>query len=50
LGRSTAKSKVTVLIDRNILVSGLVFLEGNEHRILNLAEDKVIILLLPEFS
>ena len=38
-----------MLIDTNILVSGLVFFEGNEHRILKLAEDKTIILVLPEF-
>ena len=47
--RSTARSRFTVLIDTNILVSGLVFLEGNEHRILKLAEDKAITLVLPEF-
>lgn len=39
----------TVLIDTNVLVSGLVFPKGNEHRILKLAEDRVIILVLPEF-
>ncbi|MGA2626643.1 MAG: putative toxin-antitoxin system toxin component, PIN family [Candidatus Bathyarchaeia archaeon] len=47
--RSKARPKFTVLIDTNILVSGLVFLEGNEHRILKLAEDKAITLVLPEF-
>lgn len=47
--RSTAGSRFTVLIDTNILVSGLVFLEGNEHRILKLAEDRAITLVLPEF-
>ena len=47
--RSTARSRLTVLIDTNILISGLVFLEGNEHRILKLAEDKAITLELPEF-
>lgn len=47
--RSRARSRFTVLIDTNILVSGLVFLEGNEHRILKLAEDKAITLVLPEF-
>jgi putative PIN family toxin of toxin-antitoxin system len=49
LGRSTARPRFTVLIDTNILVSGLVFLGGNEHRILKLAEDKTITLVLPEF-
>jgi putative PIN family toxin of toxin-antitoxin system len=49
LERSKARSRFTVLIDTNILVSGLVFLEGNEHRILKLAEDKAITLVLPEF-
>jgi len=49
LERSKARPKLTVLIDTNILVSGLVFLEGNEHRILKLAEDKAITLALPEF-
>lgn len=47
--RSTARSRLTVLIDTNVLVSGLVFLEGNEHRILKFAEDKAIVLILPEF-
>lgn len=49
MDRSTTRSRFTVLIDTNILVSGLVFLEGNEHRILKLAEDKAITLVLPEF-
>jgi predicted nucleic acid-binding protein len=43
------KRKPTVLIDTNILISGLVFLKGNEHKILKLAEDKAIALILPEF-
>ena len=47
--RRKPRSRFTVLIDTNILVSGLVFLEGNEHRILKLAEDKAITLILPEF-
>ncbi len=46
---SKARPRFTVLIDTNILVSGLVFLEGNEHRILKLAEDKAITLVLPDF-
>lgn len=37
-----------MLIDTNILVSGLVFTKGNEHRILKLAEDKKITLVIPE--
>ncbi len=47
--RNKAKPTPTVLIDTNILVSGLVFLDGNEHRILKLAEDKAITLVLPDF-
>lgn len=47
--RNPVRSRVTVLIDTNILVSGLVFLGGNEHRILKLAEDRTITLVLPEF-
>jgi len=47
--RSMAGPKPTVLIDTNILVSGLVFLKGNEHKILKLAEDKTIVLILPQF-
>src|SRR3989304_7596206 len=43
------RPKSTVLIDTNILVSGLVFLRGNEHKILKLAEDRTIVLILPEF-
>ena len=43
------RPKPTVLIDTNILTSGLVFLRGNEHRILKLAEDKTITLILPQF-
>lgn len=47
--RDMAESRPTVLIDVSILISGLVFLRGNEHRILKLAEDKAITLILPEF-
>ncbi len=47
--RDTARYQLTVLIDTNILVSGLVFPKGNEHKILKLAEDKRITLILPEF-
>ncbi len=47
--RDMAESRPTVLIDASILISGLVFLRGNEHRILKLAEDKAITLILPEF-
>ena len=49
MDRNTAKSRFTVLIDTNILVSGLVFRKGNEHKILKLAEDGMITLVLPEF-
>ena len=38
-----------VLLDTNILISGLVFSGGNEHRILRLAEGGEITLVLPEF-
>ncbi len=41
--------KPKVLLDTNILASGLVFLRGNEHKILKLAEDKKITLILPNF-
>jgi len=43
------KPKPRVLIDTNILISGLVFLKGNEHKILKLAEERKIVLVLPEF-
>ena len=42
-------SRPSVLLDTNILISGLVFSGGNEHRILRLAEDGEITLVLPEF-
>jgi len=41
-------SKPKVLLDTNILISGVVFF-GNEHKMLKLAEDKEIIIVLPEF-
>lgn len=41
--------KPRVLLDTNVLVSGLVFRGGNEHRILGLAEEGEIRLVLPEF-
>jgi len=41
--------KPKVLLDTNIIVSGLVFLSGNEHKVLKLAEEKRIALVLPEF-
>ena len=47
--KNTASPAQTVLIDTNILVSGLVFTKGNEHKILRLAEGKEITLVLPEF-
>ncbi len=37
-----------VLVDTNILVSGLVFTKGNEHQILRLAEEDKITLIIPE--
>lgn len=40
--------KVRVLLDTNIIISGLVFTKGNEHRILRLIEDRRITLVLPE--
>jgi len=42
-------SKLRVLLDTNVIVSGLVFPQGNEHRILELAEEQDITLILPEF-
>jgi len=33
LGRSKARPKPTALIDTHILISGLIFLKGNEHKI-----------------
>jgi predicted nucleic acid-binding protein len=44
-----ARPKPIVLIDTNILISGLVLLRGNEHRILKLAEHKAITVILPQF-
>jgi len=41
--------KPSVLVDTNILVSGLVFTKGNEHEVLRLAEEEEIALILPEF-
>ncbi len=37
-----------VLLDTNILVSGLLFLKGNEHQILRLIEEDNLTLVLPE--
>ena len=39
----------SVLLDTNILISGLVFSKGNEHIILKMAEEGEITLVLPEF-
>ncbi len=36
-------SKLRVLLDTNVIVSGLVFSGGNEHRILKLAEKQQIL-------
>lgn len=37
-----------MLLDTNILVSGLIFLRGNEHQILRLIEEGKFKLILPE--
>ncbi len=37
-----------VLLDTNILLSGLIFLNGNEHQILRLLEENTFTLILPE--
>lgn len=37
-----------MLLDTNILVSGLLFLKGNEHQILRLMEEETFTLVLPE--
>ena len=41
--------KPSVLIDTNILVSGLVFRRGNEHKLLQLVEDGALSLVLPDY-
>lgn len=40
--------KARVLLDSNILVSGLVFTKGNEHQILRMVEEGRIRLVMPE--
>lgn len=40
--------KARVLLDTNILLSGLVFNQGNEHQILRALEDRQLALVLPE--
>lgn len=40
--------KARVLLDTNILISGLIFTKGNEHKILRLIEDQYLTLVLPE--
>ena len=42
-------SQPRVLLDTNVLISGLVFAGGNEHRVLEAAERGEIWLVLPEF-
>jgi len=42
-------SKPKVLLDTNIFISGIVFLGGNEHKILKMVERQEIVLVLPEF-
>jgi len=44
-----SRPRPRVLLDTNVVVSGLVFLRGNEHKILKLAEQGEIVLVLPEF-
>jgi putative PIN family toxin of toxin-antitoxin system len=41
--------KPSVLLDTNILVSGLIFRRGNEHKLLQLVEDGKLHLILPDF-
>ena len=41
--------KPSVLLDTNILVSGLVFRRGNEHKLLQLVEDGKLHLILPDY-
>jgi len=41
-------AKPKVLLDTNIIISGLIFAEGKENAILHLAEDGKISLILPE--
>jgi putative PIN family toxin of toxin-antitoxin system len=41
-------AKPTVLLDTNIISSGLIFAEGKEHAILHLAEDERIRLIIPD--
>ena len=42
-------SKPRVLLDTNIIVSGLVFKGGNEYHLLRLAAEGRFVLVLPEF-
>ncbi|MFI5420899.1 MAG: putative toxin-antitoxin system toxin component, PIN family [Nitrososphaerales archaeon] len=42
------KERVRVLLDTNILISGLVFANGNEHKILRLIAAGSLSLVLPE--
>ena len=42
------KERVSVLLDTNILISGLLFTKGNEDRILQLFEEGAVDLVLPE--
>jgi len=41
--------KPSILLDTNILVSGLVFRHGNEHKLLQLVEDGKLLLILPDY-
>ena len=49
MDKNPLRPRGAVLVDTNILVSGLVFTKGNEHKVLRLAEDKEISLVLLEF-
>ncbi len=40
--------RTRVLLDTNILISGLVFLKGNEHQVLRLLEAGEFTLIIPE--
>ena len=41
-------AKPRVVLDTNMLVSGLVFRRGNEHEVLRKVEDKKVTLVLPD--
>lgn len=41
-------TRARVLVDTNILISGLIFTKGNEHEILRLIERRRLALILPD--